>query len=242
MNLPPLITLFVACYNEEGNIVGTFEVIREATQSAGITCEVIVIDDASTDRSVEVIREYMVAHPEMDIQLHVNPRNMGLGENFAEAAFLGSGEYYRLVCGDNVEPAETLEKVFREIGKADIILTYRPQGVAGKAVSRNILSSCYTRIVNFLSGYHLHYYNGLAIMRRKQVMRWNPNSHGFGFQADLVTRLLDRGATYIEVPVVGHERQTGKAKAITLRNFCSVAHSLFNIGIRRLSKILWGHS
>jgi glycosyltransferase involved in cell wall biosynthesis len=240
--MPPLITLFVACYNEAGNIEGTLDVIRAACAQAAITYEVVIIDDASTDGSPEIIRRYIENHPDMPIQLHVNPKNMGLGENFGEAAFMGTGTYYRLVCGDNVEPVETLVKVFREIGKADIILTYRPDGVEGKAFARNILSGFYTKIVNFISGYNLRYYNGLAIMKRRDVMRWNPNSHGFGFQADLVTRLLDRGASFLEVPVTAHERNDGKAKAINFRNICSVGHSLLNILIRRLSKIVYGHA
>jgi glycosyltransferase involved in cell wall biosynthesis len=240
--MPPLITLIVACYNEAGNIEGTLDVIRAACAQAAITYEVVIIDDASTDGSPEIIRRYIENHPDMPIQLHVNPKNMGLGENFGEAAFMGTGTYYRLVCGDNVEPVETLVKVFREIGKADIILTYRPDGVEGKAFARNILSGFYTKIVNFISGYNLRYYNGLAIMKRRDVMRWNPNSHGFGFQADLVTRLLDRGASFLEVPVTAHERNDGKAKAINFRNICSVGHSLLNILIRRLSKIVYGHA
>ena len=237
-----LITLFVACYNEEGNIAGTLDVVREATAQTGISYEVVLIDDASTDRSVEVVRQYRADHPDVPIRLHVNPHNVGLGDNFGEAAFMGKGKYYRLVCGDNVEPVETLVKVFREIGKADIILTYRPDDVEGKALSRRLLSRFYTKLVNLLSGHQIRYYNGLPIMKRRDVMRWNPNSHGFGFQADLVTRLLDRGATFLEVPVKGHERQTGKAKAIGFRNFCSVAHSLLNILIRRFSKMAYGHS
>jgi glycosyltransferase involved in cell wall biosynthesis len=240
--MPPLITLFVACYNEAGNIEGTLDVISAACSQDSIRYEVIIIDDASIDGSPEIIRRYMAAHPDMPIQLHVNPKNMGFGENFGEAAFMGTGTYYRVICGDNVEPVETLLKVFREIGKADIILSYRPDDVEGKALSRRLLSKIYTFIVNIISGYHLHYYNGLPIFKRRDVMRWNPNSHGFGFQADLVTRLLDRGATYIEVPVTGQERQTGEAKAIRFHNFCSVGHSLLNILIRRLSRIVYGKS
>jgi glycosyltransferase involved in cell wall biosynthesis len=240
--MPPLITLFVACYNESGNIEGTLDVVRTACAQAALTYEVVIIDDASTDGSPEIIRRYIDNHPDMPIQLHVNPKNMGLGENFGEAAFMGTGTYYRLVCGDNVEPVETLVKVFQEIGKADIILTYRPQGVDGKSALRNILSSSYTWLVNFISGYKIKYYNGLAIMKRRDVMRWNPNSHGFGFQADLVTRLLERGASYLEIPVTAHERNDGKPKAINFRNLCSVGHSLLNILIRRLSKIVYGHA
>jgi glycosyltransferase involved in cell wall biosynthesis len=224
----PLITLFVACYNEEGNIVGTLDTIQEACKHCAITYELIIIDDASTDRSVEIITSYITAHPDAPIHLHINEKNMGLGDNFAEAAFLGKGEYYRLVCGDNVEP--------------DIVLSYRPADVEGKAFYRRILSGLYTNLVNLISGYNLHYYNGLPIMKRRDVMRWQPNSHGFGFQADLVTRLLDRGRTYIEVPVTASERKDGKPKAISFRNIGSVAHSLLNICIRRFSKSVYGHS
>jgi glycosyltransferase involved in cell wall biosynthesis len=237
--MPSLITLFVPCYNEAGNIEGTLDVIAAACAEAAISYEVIVIDDASTDGTPEIIRRYIADHPAMPITLHVNKKNAGFGENFGEAAFIGTGTYYRVVCGDNTEPVETLVKIFREIGKADIILSYRPRDVQGKALSRRILSKIYTAIVNFISGYRLHYYNGLPVFKRRDVMRWNPNSHGFGYQADLVTRLLDRGATYLEVPVIGHERQTGEAKAIRFHNFCSVAHSLLNILIRRVSKLLW---
>ncbi|MFZ4599164.1 MAG: glycosyltransferase family 2 protein [Terrimicrobiaceae bacterium] len=237
-----LITLFVACFNESENISATLDVVLAACATAAISYEVIIIDDASTDGSVDVIRRYLAAHPQAPIRLHINEKNMGLGENFAEAAFMGRGKYYRLICGDNVEPVETLVKVFREIGKADIILSYRPDDVEGKSFARRITSSAFTKLVNLLSGYNIHYYNGLPIMKRRDVMRWQPNSHGFGFQADLVTRLLDRGATYIEVPVKGHERKKGSAKAINFRNFCSVAHSLLNIVIRRFSKFVYGHS
>jgi len=238
----PLITLFVACYNEVENIAGTLDVVLASCAETGISHEILIIDDASTDGSVEEIRRYMADHPDAPIRLHVNEKNMGLGENFAEAAFMGSGQYYRLVCGDNVEPIETLVKVFREIGKADIIIPYRPDDVEGRVFFRKMLSSAFTRLVNLLSGHNIRYYNGLQIMKRRDVMRWQPNSHGFGFQADLVTRLLDRGATFLEVPVLGHERQKGKAKAINFRNFCSVAHSLLNIFIRRFSKIVYGYS
>ncbi len=237
-----LITLFVACYNEVGGIAGTLDVVLAACAEVGITYEVIIIDDGSTDGSPDVVRNYIAEHPGAPICLHVNEKNAGVGENFADAAFMGSGTYYRLVCGDNVESVETLVKVFQEIGKADIVLSYPRERIKGRALSRVLLSLLFTKIVNVISGHKIHYYNGLPIMKRRDVMRWQPNSHGFGFQADLVTRLLDRGATYIEVPIIGHERKTGTAKAMTVQNFCSVAHSLLNILIRRLSKVLYGYS
>src|SRR5262249_2169968 len=95
------LTLFIACYNEEENIVGTLETVQAALAEHKLTWEVIIIDDASQDNSVAVIQDYVAKHPALPIRLYVNPVNKGLGQNFVEASFLGNGEYYRLICGDN---------------------------------------------------------------------------------------------------------------------------------------------
>jgi glycosyltransferase involved in cell wall biosynthesis len=235
----PLLTLFVACYNEEENIEATLDTVSEACEELKITYEMIVIDDASTDRSVELVRAYSARYPERRVRLVVNAENQGLGVNYVEAAFLGHGEWYRLICGDNVEPKETFLKVFSQIGKADLIIPYQTS-CPGRPWSRVLLSRTYTFLVNLISGYNIRYYNGLCLTRRALVMRWHSSSHGFGVQADLVTRLLSRGVSYLEVPVEARERATGTSKAITVRNFCSTAHSLLNIAIRRISKIVYG--
>ncbi len=133
---------------------------------------------------------------------------------------------------DNVESKEVLIEVLKHLGEADIVSchhtnrNYRPW-------HRRVVSGAYTATVNFLGGYRLKYYNGLPICRRYDVMRWHSNSHGFGFQADLIVRLLDLGANYVEVPIMPRERASGTSNAFTLTNFCSVAHTLLDIAIRR---------
>lgn len=231
--------LFVACYNEEQNIEATLETVVAACREVGISFEIMVIDDCSRDRSVEVVKAFGAAHPDVPLTLCVNVHNEGLANNYAEAAFLLNSEWYRLICGDNVEPKETLVTIFREIGTAELLIPYNIE-IRGRAKSRRIISRTYTALVNFLSGFHIRYYNGLLVTRRDYVMRWHSNSHGFGFQADLLTRLLSRGLSYKEIAVYGQERQAGTSKALTFRNFASVAHSLQNIIIRRVSKLLYG--
>jgi len=71
------------------------------------------------------------------------------------------------------------------------------------------------------------------------VMRWHSNSHGFGFQADLITRLLDLKPSYIEIPVYPNERAAGATKAFKFRNICSVGHTLLEIWLRRLGKLVY---
>jgi glycosyltransferase involved in cell wall biosynthesis len=236
------LTVFVACYNEESNITATLDTVVEACQESGFTYEILVIDDASRDHSVEVIEAYRKDHPGEPINLKVNEQNEGLGFNYTEGSFLGHGKWYRLVCGKNGEPRETLCKIFKEIGSADLIIPYHPHGTAGRAWKRRFLSWAYTVLINTISGHKLHYYNGLPVIARKSVMRYHSNSRGFGFQADLITKLLDRGATYVEVPVTAIERKGGKSNALTFRNFGSVTHTLITIFIRRVAKTLYGRN
>ena len=228
------LTLFVACYNEEKNIRGTLEALRQALSEFTFTWEIIVIDDCSTDRSAEVVREFITENPKLPVYLKVNESNRGLGYNFTECAFLGRGKYYRLVCGDDVEPVETFRTVFSVLGKADMVLCR--QNCTGRTFFRRALSRTYNWLVNTIGGYNVSYYHGLAMHRRYNVMRWHSGSEGFGFQADLITRLLDQGVPFIEVETKARERETGHSKALRLANFLSVAHMFQELLIRRVKR------
>ncbi len=230
------LTIVVPCFNEEHNIAATLATIVAAMGELPWSYEVLVIDDGSSDQTVAVAEGYLQAHPDLPIRLHKNPRNRGLTRTYVDGAFLGRGRYYRMVCGDSTEPKETLLKIFGKLGGADIILPFH-ETVPGKPAFRRKLSQVYTGMVNTLSGYHLRYYNGSAIHFRYNVMRWGPYSFGFGFQAELITRLLDEGATFIEIPVVAtHVEKGGPNSALNFRNYLSVGHTLLEVLIRRIRR------
>lgn len=240
LQAPVFLSLFVACYNEQDNIIGTLETVVAAASKTVPSYEIIVIDDASKDESVPRVRKFMAENPQLPLRLLLNSRNEGVATNYDEAAFRANGEWYRMICGDNVEPSETLETIFSKIGQAEIIVPYNIE-IRGRSLFRRSLSKVYTVLVNVISGYRMHYYNGLLVTRTDYARRWHSNSHGFGFQADMLTRLLSKDLSHVEVAVYGNERVTGRSKALTFRNLASVAHSLQNILIRRISKLLYGH-
>jgi glycosyltransferase involved in cell wall biosynthesis len=233
------ITLFVACYNEEKRVAGTLDTIRIAHGRVPCTYEVIVVDDGSTDKTCAVVEEYQREHPELPIRLHKNPRNYGLARSFVETSFLGRGRYYRLVCGDNVEPPDTMETLLVSLGAADLVLPYYPI-LPGKSIVRKSISKTFTVLVNALSGYSIKYYNGCALYRRFHVMRWAPYNYGFGFQADLITMLLDEGASFVQIPVMGeHFVKEGGGSPLNFRNFVSTGHTLFEIFLRRVRRTIF---
>ncbi len=227
------ITLFVACYNEEDNIIDTLDEVAKAMARLELSWEVIIVDDASRDRSVPLIQEYMNVHPDYPLHLEVLKKNRGLAQNFIEAAFLGRGKHYRLINGDNVEDSAQITSILCHLGEADILIPTHIQS-PNRTLFRRLLSLLFTGLVNGISGYKINYYNGCSVHLRYDVMRWHINSQGFDFQADLITRLLDQGKTYVEIPTVCGERQHGSSSSLTLRNIVSAAHFLFGLVLRRI--------
>lgn len=230
------ITIFVPCYNEEGNILDTFGTLTRALLKTRLAWEIIVIDDVSVDKSKELICRYIDEHPEYSIRLFARKINIGLAQNYIDAAFIARGKYYKLVSGDNAEHQKTLEDIFSLLGKADMIIPCHLK-VEGRSFMRDLFSKTYTFIVNAISGYKIKYYNGGALHLTSNVLRWHTDYHGYSFQADIITRLLDQGMSYIEIPGTSHERKAGVSQALKLKNFLSVTHFFLDLLIRRFGRI-----
>jgi glycosyltransferase involved in cell wall biosynthesis len=234
-NNPLALTILISCYNEEEYIEKTLAAVVEAMRIVNKTYEIIVIDDSSKDRSVEFVQRFIRQHPDINIILRVNKKNKGLAQNYIDGAFIGRGKYYRLICGDFAEPIETITTVLQMMGEADMIIPYYVSA-KGKPASRQLVSKIYTWIINLISGNKINYYNGQQVHLRYNVMRWHPNTRGFGFQAALVCLLLDMGFTYKQIPCITIERREGGGStAISWKNLRSVMHAMVSISLRRIA-------
>lgn len=228
------LTIFVSCYNEEIYITDTLTTIVKAMTIVKKSYEIIVIDDGSKDSSLKLVKDFIQQHPQVNILLRRNTKNKGLAQNFVDGAFIGRGKYYRLICGDNAEPIDTIVSVLKMMGEADMIIPYYVSA-EGKSLYRRSVSKIYTVLINLISGNAINYYNGLQVHLRHNVMRWHPNTRGFGFQAGLVCLLLEIGFTYKQVPCITIEKRGGGGNAITWKNLRSVMHTMVSILLRRIS-------
>jgi len=233
------ITLFVPVLNEETGIVGTLDTIAAAARQTGTSYEVHVFDDASTDGTANVVERYMHEHPEMDLTLVRHQRRRGIARNCYDSAFLAKGRYHRIAWGDDVEPVETFVNIFRALDTADVIVPCH-RTIIGKSRARILLSRAFATLVRLLSGHKPRYYNGGNCYRRSLVLRYHTEGTGFGFQAELLTRVLDQGASFVEIDAVSYERKAGRSKALQWRNWVSVGWSLTKIFARRMRGLIIG--
>lgn len=231
------VTFFVPCYNEEHNIRKVMDKLIEASRLCSVVPEILIYDDASTDGTSDVVEAYKKERPDVLIKLVRHEKNKGVFYNFVDGAFIAVGRHYRMVCGDDVEPLETHTTLLSRCGHADIIIPYYTR-IEGRDRHRHAISRLYTWIVNLLTGNAIRYYNGCAIFMRTDIQRWHVEASGFGHQAEFLTRLINEGRTFEQVGVVGFDHHGG-GSSVNLRNFLSVTHSLLNLFIRRVRRLMY---
>lgn len=229
------LSVYIPCLNEERNVAETLTTLITICDQMQITFELIVVDDASTDGTIRVAQQVQEKYPDKNIRIVSNQKRRGLARNFVDVSYIANGRYYMLVCGDNAEPPESYRAILERMGEADMVIPIFLEKDQ-RSKFRRELSRVFTRVVNLISGNDIGYYNGPTLHRRSNVMRWHADTDCFAYQAEIITRLIQEGATYLQVKVENRDRLHGNSKAINFKNFLGVTHSLVQIGLRRLRK------
>lgn len=92
------VSVVVVTYNQDGTIGRTLDSIL--MQERDFPIEIIIGDDASTDGTEKVCREYAEKYPEI-IRYIRNDRNRGVMDNYYDCLLLARGEYIADVAGDD---------------------------------------------------------------------------------------------------------------------------------------------
>jgi len=109
VNTAPVVTIICVCYNH-GRFVG--EAIRSVLDQTYKNIELIVVDDGSTDNSVDVIKK-------MNVRLIALQQNKGYCTAFNEAWRACTGDFIIDLAGDDVLPSDRVETGVNEFALRD---------------------------------------------------------------------------------------------------------------------------
>lgn len=233
---PYTISFIVPALNEERVVGSVIEQILEKTSGLFEDYELILIDDGSSDATGRIMDQVAMTNDKVRV-IH-NPKNLGFGNSYQIGLSESRFDYVMLLCGDGGLPAASLPLIFEKIGSADIVIPWMINLREIKTRGRYLLSRAYTALVNLLFGLKLHYYNGLPVHRRDLLQRISVTSGGFGFQAEILVKLIRSGATFVEVGVSGAE-ETNESDALRFRNWLSVGRTVYHllVAMSRFSRI-----
>ena len=222
----PSISIIISALNEEAVVGRVLAEIQAVTKDYFQTFEIIAINDGSYDATGNIIDSFVNGSPN-SVAVH-NQVNLGLCDCFKLGVSSARYDHVMLLCGDGGLPAKSLPQIFKRVGEADLVIPYITNLKKIKSPTRYILSRSYVKLLNYLFGFRLNYYNGLPVYKRLLLNELNITSTGFGFQAEILIKLLKSKCTYVHVGVEGAE-ETGKSDALRFKNIISVANTFTNL-------------
>ncbi|MBT0666265.1 glycosyltransferase [Geobacter pelophilus] len=120
----PYISIVIPVYNEEGNLANLFDRLYPVMQAMGKPFEIILTDDGSRDRSLEILKGMVTKYPEV----RVVEFNGNFGQHMAiMAAFeVSRGEIVVTLDADLQNPPEEIPKLVAEVEKGhDVVGSIR---------------------------------------------------------------------------------------------------------------------
>ena len=102
------ISLIMAVYNGEKYLIKQLQSINNQTNKID---EVILIDDCSKDRSVEIVEEFIKESQLDNWKLIINNENLGYKNNFKKGLSLVSGDIIFLADQDDIWHLDKVEKI-----------------------------------------------------------------------------------------------------------------------------------
>src|SRR5919112_689781 len=192
----PRLLVFVVAYNAEGTLTAVLERIPRSIFH-DYDCEVLVVDDASGDRTDEIGRSYRSAHPEIPMTVLRNEYNQGYGGNqkvgYAFATREGF-DFVAMIHGDGQADAVFGSRMMTRFGaiRGGMPL-YKFFGNRILTWIQNLLLG--TRLTEFHSGYRV--YSVAAL----QKISYRLNSNLFHFDTEIIIQLMNAGQRIVELPI-----------------------------------------
>lgn len=124
------LSILIPAYNEERTIHLILDKVRDVQLINGITKEVVIVNDGSTDGTVDAVKRYMSANPGLNIRLFEQPRNMGKGAAIHKCIELATGEYVIVQDADLEYDPREYNDLLRPLveGFADVVFGSRFMG------------------------------------------------------------------------------------------------------------------
>lgn len=215
-----MLSIVIPCYNEQDRLPATVDAIKAYMAAQKIDYELILADDGSADRTVEVIKAAMDGAA--NVHLVRLPHNRGKGRALAEGVAVSTGDRVLLTDADLSTPIGELPKLEARLDAgAGVAIASRAlrgsQIVIHQPIYRALMGKTFNLIVQAVllpglwdtqCGFKL--FRGDLARTVFAEMR----TDGFGYDPEVLYLAKRRGEKIAEVPVVWRHSAPTKVAAI----------------------------
>lgn len=198
------ISVIIPMYNEEKNVIPVYTELKPVLSSLGVTHEIILIDDGSTDDTAKIastIRDETVKLFSFDM-------NRGKSAAISFAVSRASGDVIVTMDGDLQDDPSEIPRLVTALGTYEAVCGWRYQ--RNDRFMKKVWSGIYNRMTGLLFGLRIHDMNcGLKAFRSYTLK--NLKLYG-GMHRYMLVLLKKQGFTIGEIKVHHRQRVNGVSR------------------------------
>jgi undecaprenyl-phosphate 4-deoxy-4-formamido-L-arabinose transferase len=208
----PYISLVVPVFNEEDNLPELLQRTARVGSGFGHEYELILVNDGSRDRSLELMRQAAAADPHL-VVIDFN-RNYGQHAAVFAGFEAARGEIIVTLDADLQNPPEEIPKLVAKMEEGyDVVGSVRVN--RRDTIFRRLASRLVNKVTSTVTGVQLHDYGCMLRAYRRVVVRTISASKEISTFIPVLADMFAGRVT--EVPVAHAERTRGKSKYSVLK-------------------------
>jgi glycosyltransferase involved in cell wall biosynthesis len=224
-----LISVVSPCYNEEGNVEVLVDRVREVFATLPqYRYEHIIIDNHSTDGTVEILRG--IARKDANVKVILNARNFGHLRSPQHALLEANGDAAIVLLSDLQDPPEMIVDFLREWEAGFPIVVAIKSTSDENSLMYRVRSAYYKTVARLTDVKVLEHFTGFGLYDRQVI--------------DILKRDFDDPYPYFrgQIAEIGlphkaiHYNQKRRTRGITKNNFYTL-YDIAMLGITNLSKV-----
>jgi glycosyltransferase involved in cell wall biosynthesis len=200
------LTILVPVFNEEEYLPAVLDRVSRAELPAGLTRQIVVVDDGSTDGSAE-IAEAFAARTSGHCVFARHEKNRGKGAAIRTGLEYARGEYLLIQDSDlEYDPSDYPNLLAPLLGgQADVVYGTRFAFAGQRRVLyfwHSLANLWLTTLVNLVSDLNLtDVWTGYKAFRTGLLKSIPIRSEGFGFEPEITIKIAQREARIYETPI-----------------------------------------
>jgi len=201
-------SVVVPVYNEESAIGPLLEKLFSSLKN--LAAEIIVVDDASSDKSPELLERYV---REGKIKLVRHNLNRGYGAAIKSGLRAAGSDKILILDGDGSYSPENIPALIPVSGKAEMVIAARKSGFKIEPLTRRFFKWLVLKLLHYLAGIQVPDLNsGMRIFNKNIAAKYlSLLPDGFSFTSTLSLIFLSEGYP-VEYVDIDYQPRQGKSK------------------------------
>ncbi len=225
------LTLVIPCYNEERTLEACVEKVLEIEDNM-LSLEIIIVDDGSTDRSLQIAQSLARKHSQILVLSH--DKNQGKGAALRTGFQNATGEFVAVQDADLEYNPRELKKLLDPLinNKADVVLGSRFLSAGAHRVLyfwHYLGNRFLTFVSNMFTDLNLtDMETCYKVFRREIIQGIEIKENRFGFEPEIVAKVAHMRLRIYEMGISYHGRTYEEGKKIGLRDGIRALYCIFH--------------